>query len=142
MINLLKHRSTEGNRFWSAWVESISRDVECIFGILNRRWRFGFLERNNRHLLREFRMSIQHLSEWILPIWTKVCHFQHFYVSMGSSYKSTYDTTYGLIHNIPESYSEKYSKHRRHRLRNIDFVEQFGFEENAFYYLKQSADNV
>ena len=137
-MSLLKCRSTEGNRLWSVWVESTSKDVECTFGILNRRWRCEFVERYNPEATAiyclEFQMCTPRLSEWILPIWTKVYHFQHLYVSMGSSYKPTYDTTYNLIRNIPESYSEEYSKHRRHRLRNIDFVEQFGFEENAFYF--------
>jgi hypothetical protein len=48
MINLLKCRSIGGNRLWSVWIESTGKDVECTFGILNRRWRFEFLERYNR----------------------------------------------------------------------------------------------
>jgi hypothetical protein len=101
MMSPLKYRSSEGNRFWSVWVESTSNDVECTFGILNRRWRFEFVERYNREATAmyflESQKRIRRLSEWILPMWTKVCHLKHFYVSMGSSYKSTHDTTYYLI---------------------------------------------
>lgn len=48
MMNLLKCRSIGGYRLWSVWVESTSKDVECTSGILNRRWRFKFVERYNR----------------------------------------------------------------------------------------------
>ena len=46
MMNPMKHASSRLERLWSEWVESVRKDVECVFGILKSRFRIfkqGFL---------------------------------------------------------------------------------------------------
>ena len=40
MINPMKHLSVRSDRLWSEWIESVRKDVEYCFGILQRRFRF------------------------------------------------------------------------------------------------------
>ena len=35
-----KHRLHRDQVIWSEWLESVRKDVECLFGILKQRWRF------------------------------------------------------------------------------------------------------
>ena len=46
MMNPMKHTASRVQRLWSEWVESVRKDVECVFGILKSRFRIlkqGFL---------------------------------------------------------------------------------------------------
>ena len=37
MMNPMKHTSSRDQRLWSEWIESLTKDVECYFGILEGR---------------------------------------------------------------------------------------------------------
>jgi Plant transposon protein len=39
MMNPMKHTSSRDERLWSEWIESLRKDVECYFGILEGRLR-------------------------------------------------------------------------------------------------------
>ena len=34
MMNPMKYTSSRDQRLWSEWIESLTKDVECYFGIL------------------------------------------------------------------------------------------------------------